>query len=175
MADGTLKVGTITTSSGSGNIAIGSGVTLLSNTPAFEAYGSGSNQSISDNVYEKVTVLNTEVFDTDSAFASNTFTVPSGQGGKYYLFGIIRVDNANGAIRNSTSAIYVNGSISILKNYDDQFEAHSRYQTIVSVNGILELSAGDYVELYNSTNINAGSSIINAGTGTKFGAYRIGA
>ena len=56
MADGTLKVGTITTSSGSGNIAIGSGVTLLSNTPAFEAYGSGSNQSISDNVYEKVTV-----------------------------------------------------------------------------------------------------------------------
>ena len=30
MADGTLKVGTITTSSGSGNITIGSGVTLNS-------------------------------------------------------------------------------------------------------------------------------------------------
>ena len=29
MADGTLKVGTITNSAGSGNITIGSGVTLL--------------------------------------------------------------------------------------------------------------------------------------------------
>ena len=37
MADGTLKVGTITNSAGSGNITIGSGVTLLSNVPAFEA------------------------------------------------------------------------------------------------------------------------------------------
>lgn len=35
MANGTLKVGEITTSSGSGNITIGSGVTLNSNTPAW--------------------------------------------------------------------------------------------------------------------------------------------
>ena len=83
------------------------------------------------------------------------------------------MDNSSGAIRSSTSAIYVNGSISILSNYDDQFEAYSRYQTIVSVDGILELSAGDYVELYNRTNINAGSSTISAGTGTRFGAYKI--
>ena len=34
MANGTLKVGEITTSSGSGNITIGSGVTLVNNTPA---------------------------------------------------------------------------------------------------------------------------------------------
>ena len=47
MADGTLKVGTITNSAGSGNIAIGSGVTLLSNVPAFEAYLS-SDQTISN-------------------------------------------------------------------------------------------------------------------------------
>ena len=37
MANGILKVGEITTSSGSGNITIGSGVPLLSNTPAFRA------------------------------------------------------------------------------------------------------------------------------------------
>ena len=41
MADGTLKVGTITTSSGSGTITIPSGVTLsgggLANTPSFLA------------------------------------------------------------------------------------------------------------------------------------------
>jgi len=38
MADGTLKVGTITTSSGSGTITIGSGVTLSGQSyPAFHA------------------------------------------------------------------------------------------------------------------------------------------
>ena len=144
-----------------------------SNTPAFMAYGSGSNQSISDNVYEKVTVLNTELFDTDSAFASDRFTVPSGQDGKYYIFGTVRVDNGDGAIRNSSSAIYLNGSISILNNYDDQFEAHSRYLTFISIDGLLDLSAGDYVELYNTTNINAGTSEIIANGSTRFGAYKI--
>ena len=53
MADGTLKVGTITTSSGSGNIAIGSGVTLLSNTPAFQASMS-ADQSVTNSNYIKV-------------------------------------------------------------------------------------------------------------------------
>ena len=37
MADGTLKVGTITNSQGSGNITIGSGVTLQNGTPAWSA------------------------------------------------------------------------------------------------------------------------------------------
>ena len=36
MADGILKVGTITNSAGSGNITIGSGVTVNVNRPAFE-------------------------------------------------------------------------------------------------------------------------------------------
>ena len=48
MADGTLKVGTITTSSGSGNITIGSGVTVNVNRPAFHAY-LGANQTVADN------------------------------------------------------------------------------------------------------------------------------
>ena len=56
MADGTLKVGTITTSSGSGNITIGSGVTLLSNTPAFFAHVA-SNTSMSDATSTKIWIL----------------------------------------------------------------------------------------------------------------------
>ena len=47
MADGTLKVGTITTSSGSGNITIGSGVTVNVNRPAFAAYLGDASQSVS--------------------------------------------------------------------------------------------------------------------------------
>ena len=53
MANGTLKVGEITTSTGSGNITIGSGVTLLSNVPAFFAY-SNSDQTVTDAATTKV-------------------------------------------------------------------------------------------------------------------------
>jgi hypothetical protein len=106
------------------------------NTPAFEVHGSGSAQSISDNTFQKITILDTEIFDTDTAFASDKFTVPTGKGGKYFFFAQIRVDNTGGAIRHSTTAIYVNGSVSILENYDDQFESNNRYQTIVSVSGM---------------------------------------
>ena len=43
-----------------------------------------SDQSLADNTYVKVT-WNTEDIDTDSAFASDKFTVPSGKAGKYYI------------------------------------------------------------------------------------------
>jgi len=70
MADGTLKVGTITNSAGSGNITIGSGVTVNVNRPAFEAYLS-ANQGISDSVLTKVQ-HDTEVFDTDGCYDNTT-------------------------------------------------------------------------------------------------------
>ena len=53
------------------------------NTPSFYAYNA-SSQSLSATTSTKVT-LDTEGWDTDSAFASNTFTVPSGEGGKYWF------------------------------------------------------------------------------------------
>ena len=74
MANGILKVGEITTSSGSGNITIGSGVTVNVNRPAWFV-SSSSAQSISDDTDTKVT-LDTELFDTNNAFASNKFTCP---------------------------------------------------------------------------------------------------
>ena len=84
MADGTLKVGTITNSAGSGNITIGSGVTLLSNVPAFEVYLS-SDQSLSDATTTKVQ-FNEEIFDTDNSFDStvsklaiNSYTTSSAE------------------------------------------------------------------------------------------------
>ena len=79
MADGTLKVGTITTSSGSGTITIGQSgetITIPSGAtqtgigidgPSFRAYQS-SSQSISNATNTQVT-LDTEDWDTDSAFA----------------------------------------------------------------------------------------------------------
>ena len=54
------------------------------NTPAFSAK-SASQQSISNTTFTDVD-FGTETFDTDNAFASSIFTVPSGKAGKYFLF-----------------------------------------------------------------------------------------
>ena len=72
MADGTLKVGTITNSAGSGNITIGSGVTLQNNVPAFQAYLS-SNQSGLSDAATVLAQLNTTALDTDNAFVDGKF------------------------------------------------------------------------------------------------------
>ena len=53
------------------------------NTPAFYV-GKTSNQTVSDNTKTKVTW--NEAYDTDSAFASDKFTVPSGKAGKYNFY-----------------------------------------------------------------------------------------
>jgi hypothetical protein len=91
MADGTLKVGTITTSSGSGNITIGSGVTLLSSTPAFEAY-STADQTISDDVYTKVQ-FDTERFDTDNCYDNTTnYRFTPTVAGKYFIYAFARIN-----------------------------------------------------------------------------------
>ena len=95
MADGTLKVGTITTSSGSGTITIPSGVDLTGHMyPAFQAYRT-SYQSIANGTETKVQ-NNVEVFDTHDAYDSSTnyrFTVPSGHAGKYLIGAGNTIDN----------------------------------------------------------------------------------
>ena len=69
----------IMTSDGSGNITINA--SAMKNTPAFLVRLS-SNQTLSHDTLTRIT-WDTEVYDTNNAFASNVFTVPSGEGGKY--------------------------------------------------------------------------------------------
>ena len=66
-------------------ISLGGSATVGgTNTPAFQAR-SNSGQSISNATHTDL-VFGEEIFDTDNAFASNVFTVPSGKGGKYFLY-----------------------------------------------------------------------------------------
>ena len=86
----TLKVGTIQDHANS-NTAISisnTGLVTMPNSsgfvPEFVAWSvkRTSNQSIGNGTQTQVQ-WNSEVFDTHNAFASNAFTVPSGQGGYY--------------------------------------------------------------------------------------------
>jgi hypothetical protein len=118
------------------------------NTPSFGATAS-STQSISDGGFVKV-VLNTENWDTDSAFDSSTnyrFTVPSGEGGKY-LFnygGYLVTMTTNGYFQ---LQLYKNGSQ--LRESAQRAYMSSTNSASMSIVGSITtlLSAGDYIEFY---------------------------
>jgi len=108
------------------------------NTPIVRAVPS-ANQTVSYNSYTTI-VFNTEIVDTDNAFASNTFTVPSGKGGKYFVnVQVISNDATAGALERLN--IKVNGSEKGSGNYWKQ--NNNDHSLILS--GIFDLSAGDTV------------------------------
>tara|TARA_R110002020_G_scaffold279986_1_gene495797 strand:+ start:1125 stop:1742 length:618 start_codon:yes stop_codon:yes gene_type:complete len=115
------------------------------NTPAFFVYAD-SSQTVSSSTNTKVT-LDNESFDTDNAFASNKFTVPTGEAGKYFFHGQIDC-HANNVSENSISNahIYKNGN-SIIESVVDFRNNHGR-RVSVHVSATLDLSADDYIELY---------------------------
>ena len=105
MADGTLKVGTITTSSGSGTITLGqSGETInipsaatvsgaIANTPNFFVNLS-STQSIPNATSTKVQ-LNQVLYDSDSGWSTSNYnyTIPTGEAGMYLFTFQCRLNN----------------------------------------------------------------------------------
>jgi hypothetical protein len=172
MADGTLKVGTITNSAGSGNITIGSGVTLLSNVPAFEAY-LGSDQTVTDGTTTKIT-MNTETFDTAGAYDNSTnYRFTPQTAGKYYVYATVRGSTSSSSLDLEMTAIYKNGS-SYIENQID-FRANDASLAGITVVAIVDMNgSSDYLECYGRC---LGGTTIKASPtrSSIFGAYRIGA
>jgi hypothetical protein len=149
---------TLTLGTSGDTISIPSGVTLnsagtntltgIDNTPSFGATAS-STQSIGNGGWVKVT-LNSEDWDTDSAFDSSTnyrFTVPSGEGGKY-LF------NYGGYLVSMTTNGYF--QLQLYKNgaelRESAFRAYMSTSATSSMNITssicVSLAAADYIEFY---------------------------
>ncbi|QGZ18294.1 hypothetical protein HTVC115P_gp59 [Pelagibacter phage HTVC115P] len=173
-----IETNTIDTVSGTTNLTIGStnsstvtfenGAVTGHCYPAFHVRLSG-NQSLSNNVATTI-AFDTEDVDTDSAFASNTFTVPSGKGGKYFIYANLRFQSADDfeAIR-----------LVIRKNSTNHLSYWGRneYYQNMYLGGIIDLAAADTVDVQarqsSGGSINVGAS--DSGTITFFGGYRIGA
>ncbi len=114
------------------------------NTPAWYVKLSG-DQDVSGSSHTKIT-WDSEVFDTDGAFASNKFTVPTGEGGKYFFHHRCLVDDLDdgGFIQLN---LYKNGSEQ--GNYlITTRSAHASFTLAVQASGLIDLSAGDYLESY---------------------------
>ena len=115
-----------------------------SNVPAFSAYG--ADAVLSDNTVTKL-VFGTEVYDTDSAYdtSNGRFTVPSGEGGKYFFHAKYRIESDSGHIQ---IEFYKNGSEVVSGiNREENGYGTARYIS-VSASYSTDLSAADYIEAY---------------------------
>ena len=109
------------------------------NEPSFFVTN-GSAQTITNATLTKIEYP-TEVFDTDNAFASHKFTVPSGKAGKYLFSGGFKMGTTTDATE-VRAVIYKNGSG--LYNTNNE---NTHFQSAI-VTAVLDLSATDYVEIY---------------------------
>ena len=184
----TLKVDTILKRTGTGTItlgqsgdtiALGSGAsqTLAANTPAFYVTIT-SNQTVSDNVKTKVSWTN-EVYDTNSAFASDKFTVPSGKAGKYNFYVHLTLGTSGSwGVINARAYIYKNGN----SLYMFQGVKNEQGNDAFAVTGTLslDLAVGDYIEVYGRNDNDAGTPYFLGKSGDSpneerswFGGYKV--
>ena len=145
---------TLTLGTSGDTISIPSGVTIAnagtstgfgeSNTPYFKAYTSGSTQQASSSSYLDPVAFATEMFDSDSAFASNVFTVPAGKGGKYFFHAQIEF------YQNMYDCYVL-----LVKNSSNVNVARNKRQTdsslwnlrTVTVSTIIDMAAGDTMKV----------------------------
>ena len=124
-----------------------------SNIPAF--YGELSSSHDVDNGSSRIAQINNIILDTASAWDSSAYkwTVPSGQGGKYFISGSIQ--SANSSDNNvawNLAKIYINGTeyeVAGLRTAATQ--TNYVHVSTANVSVIRTLSAADYVQLYGIT------------------------
>ncbi|BAQ88557.1 c1q globular head like domain containing protein [uncultured Mediterranean phage uvMED] len=135
---GTAQIADLAVTSGK----LASGV-LPTNTPAFFVSAS-SSQSISNSTFTQLTI-DSETYDTDNAFASNKFTVPSGKGGFYAFNWNVRL-NAVSDGASFITELRKNGTTALTTRNRDALGAATDF--FHNGAATLSLAVGDYIELW---------------------------
>ncbi len=151
MQIGSTNTSTINLGVSGDTVNVPSGVTFANagtatgfgaNTPNFYVWKEDANQTISNNTNTLIT-FNDEKFDSDSAYASNKFTVPSGKQGVYFISGQLTWLDPSVDDKALHVKIYKNGN-----EYTEGKDRSSENDQTVNVSALLSLSAGDYIEIY---------------------------
>lgn len=162
---------TITIGESGDTVALGSGATQSgfggTNTPAFFAYRAGSAVSIPDNT-NTLLIMDTEVFDTNSAFDTSTGFFTPQESGKYYLFAQFRL-NTGTNLDNVECVFKVNGSVTTPTIFSSIYNANLN---TTQVSGIVTLNGStDYVAPYGTQY--SGGAISTSTNGIYFYGYKL--
>lgn len=126
-----------------GTLPVANGGTAFTAAPKVIAHPS-TNQTLTSGGTTDTVAFGTEVVDTDNAFASNTFTVPSNQGG-YYLISLSSLYLQSGGSSSGINvSIAVNGS-AVARIYQQPIDAGFAWGAGGA--SLLSLSAGDAVTI----------------------------
>ena len=173
---GSTNTSTINIGVSGDTVNIPSGVTIANagtatgfggdNTPSFKATCSGTT-TVANDANVKI-AFNTEVWDTDSAFDTSNyrFTVPSGEGGKYFFIASMEI-NITSATTSMRPMIWKNGATAI------RTMSYESYYPSESTSGVINLAAGDYVEAYLYHNAGGSKEVQTSTTDTFFLGYKL--
>ena len=178
----TLKVSTISPlgTDSTKTITIGSGANgdkaegVFTNKPYFSVYLS-SSQTVSDDTATKVQ-FDTEFVDTDSTYDNTTnyrFTVPTGQAGKYFFNCDLTAAADTTQLNDLKLFIYKNGSNLTGTEARVRYQSQNISRASINTTAILNLSVGDYIEIYGQLDISGGSSRIMDSGKCRFTGYRM--
>ena len=137
------------------------------NAPNFSAYRN-TNQSIANATQTKL-VFNTETYDTASAYntSTGTFTVPSGQAGKYFFLASTQIFSADDFDDNNIS-LRINGTAFIVgdNRRNEHYERFGLYT-------ICNLSVSDTVEIYFIHSSGVTTDILGSQSQTYFQGFKL--
>jgi len=145
------------------------------NTPAFEAYLSGSDQDIGDSVNTRV-AFNSEAFDTDNAYDnSSNYRFTPQTAGKYYVYTLcVGFTTAGGYtdLAYMTPEIKKNGTRIAHAVFD---LGNSQRQISPYVAIVLDMDGGsDYLDVFCEIVADSGNGLLRKGADkTKFGAFKL--
>jgi len=132
----------IMTSDGSGNLTLNNAAMKM--TPSFRALATDGT-AYPSGAYTKF-VFGTELWDTDSAFTNNEFTVPTNEAGKYWFNWRLKVSGIDDN-EYHVSALYKNGSR--LGSTGQKDYANGTDQQVITTGSVmLELAVGDVISVY---------------------------
>ena len=156
------------TTNGSGTLSFAT-VTGNAGTEIVYAERTGGNQTLSDNTWTKVE-YNSDNYDPDSNWDTTNDRYIAPSAGRYYFTATAYLW---GKLQNVHAQFYLNGS-----NLSDTYHiinfntSDTTHECSVRSNGILNLSASDYVEFYAKSDVHSGSVTIDQ-IGTQFLAFRL--
>jgi hypothetical protein len=144
------------------------------NTPAFRAKVT-ADTDITSNTLVKI-IFPSEDYDTASAYDTSTgkFTVPTGQGGKYFIYSQLFLNSGSDSqLNQSRVVLYKNGSL--LRSTENNYAANPLRRISITLTTIEDLSASDYLEIYGLADDYSGTPNLYNTTGNPnfFGAFKI--
>ena len=143
------------------------------NSPSFRAEVA-SAQSISDAT-ATVIGFGTETFDNGSCYdGTNKFTVPSGEGGKYFVYSQCNLNPSDlNYASNLSLYLYKNGSRWTIAKTD--FRNNTGSSSTVIIQDTMDLSAGDYIQIYAYIDNTTGTPVVTGSSNLKstFSAFKL--